>query len=87
MEKAGKQVKDLQLSVYYDAYGSMLTRKQSEVFDLYYNEDLSLSEIAALSKTSRQAISDTLARARRRLRQFEDSLGLVTDRVGEVDGV
>lgn len=87
MGKAEKQGKDLLLTVYYDAYGSMLTPKQAEVFNLYYNEDLSLGEIAALSKTSRQAISDTLARARRRLRQLEEGLGLVTGQAGDANGI
>lgn len=87
MEKASKQTKDLGLAAYFDAYGSMLTPRQSEVFDLYYNEDLSLSEIAAISNTSRQAVSDTLARARRRLRQLEDGLGLVAHEVRNTDGI
>lgn len=72
--------KDLELSVYFDAYGEMLTSKQSEIFDLYYNEDLSLSEIAFLKHTSRQAVSDSLSRARKRLLELEDGLGLVQQR-------
>ena len=87
MDRADKRIEDLQLAAYYDAYGAMLTPKQSEIFDLYYNEDLSLAEIASLSCTSRQAIADTLARARRRLRALESGLGLVTAKVGEADGI
>lgn len=87
MGKAGRQIKDLGLTVYYDAYSALLTPRQSEVFDLYYNEDLSLGEIAALSRTSRQAIADTLARARRRLLDLEAGLGLVTAEVDKADGI
>lgn len=75
-----KQAKDLELSIYFDAYGHMLTPKQSEIFDLYYNEDLSLSEIASMKNTSRQAIADSLTRARKRLHELEDGLGLVHQR-------
>lgn len=84
MEKGGGRMKDLDLTFYFDAYGAMLTPRQSEVFDLYYHEDLSLGEIAALSNTTRQAVADTLGRARRRLMQCENGLGLVR---GEADGL
>ena len=71
------RTKELELTLYYDVYGSQLTRRQQEVFQLYYNEDLSLSEIASMMSTSRQAVSDTLTRAKRKLQQLEGSLGLV----------
>lgn len=40
--------KNLEITVLYDFYGDLLTEKQQEVIELYYNEDLSLAEIAAL---------------------------------------
>lgn len=80
------RTKELELTLYYDLYGSQLTARQQEVFQLYYNEDLSLSEIAAMMSTSRQAVSDTLTRAKKKLQQLETSLGLV-QRKRDEDGI
>ena len=46
--------KPLEMSLLFDFYGETLTEKQRELFDLYYNEDLSLSEIAAIRKNARK---------------------------------
>lgn len=61
----------------FDFYGELLTDKQREYFDLHYNEDLSLAEIAALSGVSRQAVWDNIRRAESQLREIEDKVGLV----------
>ncbi|HIT19564.1 MAG TPA: YlxM family DNA-binding protein [Candidatus Fimivivens faecavium] len=68
--------KDLEISVLYDFYGDMLTEKQQEVIELYYNEDLSLAEIAAHSHITRQGVRDSIKRAEAQLREFEEMLGL-----------
>ena len=47
----------------YDFYGELLTDRQKEFFDLYYNEDLSLSEIAENAEISRQGVRDVIVRA------------------------
>jgi predicted DNA-binding protein YlxM (UPF0122 family) len=52
----------------------MLTEKQSEAFELYYNEDLSLSEIADVSGISRQGVRDNIKRAEGLLLEYEDKL-------------
>ena len=46
--------KDLEISFLLDFYGDMLTEKQREVIEFYYNEDLSLSEIADNEGITRQ---------------------------------
>lgn len=48
------------LTVLYDLYGGLLTEKQQDVFDLYYQCDLSLGEIAAEQNISRTAVHDLL---------------------------
>lgn len=55
----------LTMALLYDYYGELLTEKQRTCFDLYYNQDLSLSEIAEDLGVTRQGVHDTLARPRR----------------------
>ncbi len=68
--------KDLRIAVLYDFYGDMLTDKQQEVIELYYNEDLSLAEIADHTSITRQGVRDSIKRAENQLYQFEEQLGL-----------
>ena len=60
-----------------DFYGPLLTEKQRNVWDLHYQQDLSLAEIAELEHISRQAIHDLLKRTERILVEYEEKLGLV----------
>ena len=62
----------------------MLTDKQKEFFDLYYNQDLSLSEIAENEGITRQGVRDAIVRARNILLEFEEKLGLYR-RYGNID--
>ena len=68
--------KNLGISILYDFYGDLLTEKQQEVIELYYNEDLSLAEIAAHSGITRQGVRDSIKRAETLLSEFEEQLGL-----------
>lgn len=65
-----------QLAVLYDLYGGLLTEKQQNVFDLYYQCDLSLGEIAAEQDISRTAVHDLIKRTEHLLEKYEDKLHL-----------
>ncbi len=69
--------KPLEMSLLFDFYGETLTEKQRELFDLYYNEDLSLAEIAEHAGITRQGVRDSIKRAEHALREMEEKLGLV----------
>ncbi len=69
--------KNLDITILLDFYGDMLTPKQREFLDYYYNEDLSLSEIAANVGITRQGVRDAIKRAEAQLMEMEDRLGLV----------
>ncbi|MDO5047914.1 MAG: sigma factor-like helix-turn-helix DNA-binding protein [Anaerococcus sp.] len=64
----------------FDIYGSLLNKKQRDVINFYYNEDLSLQEIADNTGRSKQAISDMLQRSVDKLFEFEDELSLQKNR-------
>lgn len=68
--------KNLQVSLLYDFYGDLLTEKQQEAIELYYNEDLSLAEIAQFDDITRQGVRDSIKRAEAQLFEFEERLGL-----------
>ena len=65
-----------------DFYGEILTQRQREFFDLYYNEDLSLAEIAENYGISRQGVRDAIVRSETVLRETEEKLGLVKKYAG-----
>lgn len=69
--------KPLEMSLLFDFYGETLTEKQRELFDLYYNEDLSLAEIAEHAGITRQGVRDSIKRAEHALGEMEEKLGLV----------
>lgn len=68
--------KNLHLAVLFDLYGELLTEAQSKMFDYYYNDDLSLSEIAENTGITRQGVRDSIKRAEDSLLVFERKLGL-----------
>lgn len=67
--------KDMRISFLLDFYGNMLTQKQREVIEYYYNDDLSLSEIAENEGITRQGVRDAIKRAESQLLEMEDRLG------------
>ncbi len=69
--------KVVEIGILFDYYGKLLTDKQFEIVDHYYNEDLSLSEIAEIHGISKQAVSENLKRAEKKLYDYEKKLMLV----------
>ncbi len=65
------------MALLYDFYGDVLTDRQKEFYDLYYNEDLSLSEIAENYGISRQGVRDVIVRAEAALTELEDKTGII----------
>ena len=65
------------MSLLLDYYGGLLTDKQKNYFDLYYNQDFSLAEIAEQEGISRQGVHDTISRTEATLLQMEKSIGCV----------
>lgn len=68
--------KNLRVSVLLDYYSRMLTEKQKDVIDLYYNEDLSLSEIAEHESITRQGVRDSIKRGEQTLFEMEEKFRL-----------
>ena len=68
--------KNLELSLLLDFYGGLLTEKQRTVTAMYYDEDLSLAEIAEAQGISRQGVRDTVKRAEQQMLEMEATLGL-----------
>lgn len=68
--------KNLRISVLLDHYSAMLTDKQRDVIELYYNEDLSLAEIAENRNISRQGVRDSIKRGEQTLLELEKALGI-----------
>ena len=62
------------MALLYDFYGDVLTERQKEFYDLYYNEDLSLSENSGIT---RQGVRDVIVRAEAILTDLEDKTGLI----------
>ena len=70
-------MKDLKYLQLFDAYGALLTEHQKEVCELYYMCDLSLTEIAEQKGTSKQSVSEMLAKSRALLDEYEEKLHIV----------
>ena len=68
--------KNMEISLLFDFYGDMLTEKQRDMVDYYYNDDLSLAEIAENEGITRQGVRDSIKRAESQLLEMEDRLGL-----------
>ncbi|MCD8086321.1 MAG: DNA-binding protein [Clostridiales bacterium] len=66
-----------QKTMLFDFYGDLLTDRQKEFYDLYYNEDLSLAEIAENANITRQGVRDVIVRADAILTEMEEKTGII----------
>ena len=69
--------KTLFMTMLLDFFGDLLTEKQREYYDLYHNEDMSLSEIAEKAGISRQGVYDIVIRAEKALTELEEKTGVI----------
>lgn len=70
--------KDFKYSILLDFYGDILSGRQKELMDYYYNYDYSLSEIAEITGLSRQGIRDSIKKGETKLLDFEEKLSLAS---------
>ena len=65
------------MTMLFDFYGDLLTERQREFYDLYYNEDLSLAEIAENYGISRQGVRDVIVRAEAAMSEIEEKTQII----------
>ena len=87
--------KNMSIGVLLDFYGEILNERKRNILSMYYNEDLSLNEIAGIIGISRQGVRDIIKKAENELLFYEDKLGLAnkfrelrrcSDRMTELSG-
>ena len=64
----------IKISILLTLYGNLLTETQRKYMDLYYNEDLSLSEIGDNENITRQAVRTILVKSKKKLQEYEEHL-------------
>ncbi|MBO5110008.1 MAG: hypothetical protein J6D21_04750 [Clostridia bacterium] len=75
--------KDMHFGILLDFYGDILTERQREMLECYYNNDMSLSEISDSVGISRQGVRSSVKKATDILTDMEEKLGLAS-RFGEI---
>ena len=69
--------KKIKISMLCEIYGKLLTEKQLEILNDYYNNDLSLTEIAQNNNITRQAVLDNIKKGENKLFEFEEKLSFM----------
>ena len=69
--------KKIEISMLWQIYGALLTEKQKEYIDYYYNEDLSLAEIAQNDGITRQGVRDIIKKGEKKLFEYEEKLDVM----------
>ena len=78
LSAGGGRMESVELLLLFDYYGDLLTDRQRLCFDMHYNQDLSLGEIAQELSISRQAVYDNLSRTEAMLKNMEEKTGCVS---------
>ena len=78
LSQGGQSMESVELILLFDYYGDLLTDRQKLCFDMHYNQDLSLGEIAQELSISRQAVYDNLSRTEALLKNMEEKTGCVS---------
>lgn len=73
--------KNVEISILLDTYGKLLTKKQYNLLNDYYNNDLSLSEIAENEDITRQAVRDNLKKGENKLFEYEEKLDIMKNSI------
>ncbi len=68
--------KDLSFVLLLDCYGELMTERQRSIAEMYFNDDLSFSEIAETEHITRQAVRDSVHRSQQSLLEWEEKLGM-----------
>ena len=69
--------KNIEISILSQIYKDILTEKQFEILDQYYNNDYSVSEIAENYNITRQAVRDNIKNGESKLYDLENKLGIM----------
>ena len=70
----------LESNVLFDIYGDLLTKRQKEIWSLYFEEDFSYTEISEALEISRAAVQDSLKKSMQQLHKYEDIIQYVSKR-------
>lgn len=73
--------KNIHISMLLEIYGKLLTKKQYDVIDLYYNQNLSLSEIAEEENITRQGVRKNLVDAETKLFDYEEKMQILKQKL------
>ena len=76
----------IKISMLLQIYGKLLTQKQYEFMDYYYNEDLSLSEIAENQNITRHAVREILAKSKNKLEEYEEKV-MIYSKVKQINSI
>ena len=79
--------KNVKISILLDIYGKLLTQKQYKLLNDYYNNDLSLSEIAENENITRQAVRDNLKKGENNLFEYEEKLGFMKKEITQEESI